>query len=130
MAKDKGNYLSADEKYLLDVTQVIMMTLYTAVMVGILHNFFRFIVKDGRWKQVEYYDIAPFYLFAFFCVGLRMVTIVGYNRAYSEKITAEECTLRIGGCPIKNSTIGYEVGNITMVSEVSIGLIFGFFYAC
>merc|ERR1711957_601116 len=80
MPVSKKMDLSSEEAYLLDVTHTIELTLYSLVMLGILHNFFRFIVKEGRWKET---GIMPFYVFAFLTVGLRMGMIVGYNVSYS-----------------------------------------------
>lgn len=69
MPESKKMFLTSEEGYILDVTHAIELTLYALVMVGILHNFFRFIRKAGRWKE---FGIAPFYVFAFLTVSLRI----------------------------------------------------------
>jgi len=111
--------LTSEEAYLLDVTHAIELTLYSLVMLGILHNFFRFIIKDGRWKET---GITPFYVFAFLTVGLRIGMIVGYNVSYSLSYRTEngysiKCIKPEDvDCSIKKSTDGYMYGNICTVT--------------
>merc|ERR1711957_159756 len=106
-------------------------------MLGILHNFFRFIVKEGRWKET---GIMPFYVFAFLTVGLRMGMIVGYNVSYSLRYSnvngniircSEVGVPSMVNCSLKKkSTDGYMYGNSCAVLLKSVVISFGFFYAC
>ena len=81
MPVSKKMWLDPKEKHTLEIFTWMEVGLYTAVLGWILHNLWRFIRKEGRWKRFE---ISAFYTYAFVLIILRLGLMLGFVSSWSE----------------------------------------------